>query len=371
MDFVVALPKTPDGNDAVMVVVDRLSKMAHLIPATTDMTAEGCARLFFDEVFRLHGLPTSIVSDRDPKFTSAFWRTLFSLTGTKLAMSTAYHPQTDGQTERLNRTMEEMLRSYVAYDMRDWDVLLPAVGFAYNSSVQASTKHTPFYLNYGFHPRHPLSVLVRTPATTSPDAAVFLERIQRAAARAKENLVAAQQRQEKYYNEKHSDLSFQVGDKVLLSAEALTLLSERDRPSDKLKALYHGPLEVLKVVSPLAYKLQMPPESQAQDVWSIKYLRPYHEDPLPRDRPAGPVQVQPLFKDEAGVPLWEVGSILRERTRQDGSVEYLVHWKGLPKSRNSWLPVDWVDHLDQFKAYQAKKLSEPKPTRKSARTRPG
>jgi hypothetical protein len=367
MDFVVALPKTLDGNDAIMVVVDRLSKMAHFIPATTDMTAEGCARLFFDEVFRLHGLPTSVVSDRDPKFTSVFWRSLFQLTGTKLAMSTAYHPQTDGQTERLNRTLEEMLRSYVSYDMRDWDVLLPAVEFAYNSSVQASTRHTPFYMNYGYQPRHPLGVLVQTRASTSPDAAVFLERIQQAAARAKENLVAAQQRQEAYYNDSHRELTFAVGDKVLLSAEALTLISERDRPSDKLKALYQGPLEVVEVVSPLAYRLKMPAGSQAHDVFSIKFLRPYYADPVGRDRPAGPVQVQPLFYDEAGVPMWEVGKILRERTLKGGDKEYLTHYKG--QQRDSWQPAINVEHTDAFKAYVAKRKTR-KPRSRAVRTRP-
>jgi hypothetical protein len=368
MDFVVALPKTPDGNDAIMVVVDRLSKMAHFVPATTDMTAEGCARLFFDEVFRLHGLPTSVVSDRDPKFTSVFWRTLFGFTGTKLAMSTAYHPQTDGQTERLNRTLEEMLRSYVAYDMRDWDVLLPAVEFAYNSSVQASTKHTPFYLNYGYRPRHPLDMLVPVRDGGSPEAAVFLERIQKAAASAKENLVAAQQRQAAYYNQGHRELTFAVGDKVLLSSEALTMLSERDRPSDKFRSLFQGPLEVVKVVSPLAYKLKMPPESQAHDVFSVKFLRPYHEDTQAPDRQSGPAQVQPLFHDDDGVPMWEVAKIRKERTLQGGGKAYLTHYSGFPRASDSWQPAINVEHTVAFQQFLAGK-SKSLPKSKTVRTR--
>ena len=126
MDFIIRLPKTSSGHDSVLTVVDRLTKMAHFLPTTTNVTAEAAAKLFFAGIVRLHGLPVSIVSDRDPKFTSAFWRELFRLTGTSLDMSTARHPQTDGQSERMNRTLEEMLRAY-AVEMPNWDDILPAL----------------------------------------------------------------------------------------------------------------------------------------------------------------------------------------------------------------------------------------------------
>jgi transposase InsO family protein len=363
MDFVVRLPMTLTGYDAVMVVVDRLTKMAHLVPSTTDSTAEDTARLFFDEIFRLHGLPASIVSDRDPKFTSAFWQTLFSLTGTKLKMSTAYHPQTDGQTERLNRTMEEMLRAYVAYDMRNWDFLLPAVEFAYNSSVQESTKHTPFYLNYGFHPRAPLDVFAVSQEGSDAGSDLFLQRVNEAAERAKHHLAAAQKRQEHYYNKHRRDLTFEVGDKVLLSAEALRLLAEQERPSDKLKSLWTGPLEVTEVVSPLAYRLKMPPESAAHDVFSIQFLAPYHEDKTGRERDKAVAVPQPLLFDEKGIPLWEVAKILRERVLPGGQKEYLTHYRGFDRSDDSWQPAINVEHTVAFQEFLARKQQQRRPRR--------
>src|SRR6266511_685843 len=128
-------------------MVDRLSKRDHFEPTVTTATAPDTAKLFFSSIFRLHGLPRAIVSDRDSKFTSRFWQELFRLLGVKLAMSTAFHPQTDGQTERANRTLEDMLRAFVNYRQTNWDECLPAAEFAYNNSLQASTGYTPFFLD--------------------------------------------------------------------------------------------------------------------------------------------------------------------------------------------------------------------------------
>lgn len=158
MDLITQLPRTKSGNDAIVVVVDKYSKMLHCFPTTTTVTAPQLAKLFFDEIVRHHGVPSSIISDRDPRFTSSFWQQLWKQLGTKLAMSTAYHPQTDGQTERANRTIEEMLRAYVNSKQNDWDQHLTAVEIAYNNSKQMSTGFSPFYLNYGQHPSTPLSV---------------------------------------------------------------------------------------------------------------------------------------------------------------------------------------------------------------------
>jgi hypothetical protein len=355
MDFIVRLPETLDGHDAILVVVDRLSKMAHFIPTHTKVDADEAAQLFFTHIFRLHGLPSSIVSDRDPKFTSSFWRVLFKLTGTKLAMSTSRHPQTDGQTERMNRTLEEMLRSFVAYDMRDWDTLLPAVEFAYNDSVQGSTRHSPFFMNYGFNPRSPVGLLPQSRPARCPAAADVLNRITVAVGQAKANLAAAQQQQAKYYDARRRQLTFAVGDKVLLSAEALRTYSEKERPKDKLKGLYTGPLKVTEVISPLAYRLQLPKNSRAHDVFSVQYLRPYKEDATGRHRDAGAPQPQPLFYDEDGEPHWEVHSIKGEREGEDGRTEYLVRWRGWGRSHDSFQPIEIVGHTEALQKYLAAK----------------
>jgi hypothetical protein len=154
MDFIFGLPSDPQGNDGVLVFVDRFSKMVHFTPVAETITATGSAKVFIDSVFRLHGMPRSLVSDRDPRFVAAFWQAVFRQLGTRLDMSTADHPQTDGQTERANRVLEEILRSY-AHSFDHWSDHLPMAEFAVNNSVQSSTGYTPFFVNGLRHPRMP------------------------------------------------------------------------------------------------------------------------------------------------------------------------------------------------------------------------
>ncbi|KAG2804742.1 hypothetical protein PC111_g17549 [Phytophthora cactorum] len=165
LDFVFGLPVDDHGNTGILVFVCRLSKMVHLAPVPDTVTGEQAARLFVDGVFRHHGLPETFVSDRDPRFTAAFWQTLFQLLGTRLHMSTADHPQTDGQTERVNRVLEETLRSVCAAAPRTWSDRLPVIEFALNNAVYASTGFTPFYLNGMRHPRVPLTLRGDTKAS--------------------------------------------------------------------------------------------------------------------------------------------------------------------------------------------------------------
>ena len=154
MDYVFGLPPDLRNRTGILVIVDRFSKMVHLTPVPANVDAEQSARIFIDTVFRLHGMPESIVSDRDPRFTSRLWQEIFSLVGTKLKMSTADHPETDGQTERVNRVVEDILRSY-AHSFTHWSDFLPLAEFAVNNAVHASTGHTPFYINGLRHPRIP------------------------------------------------------------------------------------------------------------------------------------------------------------------------------------------------------------------------
>ncbi|POM69458.1 DNA/RNA polymerase [Phytophthora palmivora] len=158
LDFVFGLPADDKGNTGILVFVCRLSKMVHLAPVRDKVTGKQAAQLFLDSVFRYHGLSETIVSDRDPRFTGAFWDTLFQLLGTKLTMSTADHPQTDGQTERTNRVLEDTLCSICAEAPRSWSDQLPTVEFALNNAVHASTGFIPFYLNGLRHPQVPLTL---------------------------------------------------------------------------------------------------------------------------------------------------------------------------------------------------------------------
>ena len=156
MDLIIALPRSRSGKDAIVVFVCKLTKMVHYVATTTNVTAPELADIFMREVVRLHGVPESILSDRDPRFTAHFWRAFWTHLGTTLTMSTAYHPQSDGQTERANRTLEEMLRSVINFRQNDWDQHLASAEMAINDAKQASTGFSPFYLNYGQEVSMPL-----------------------------------------------------------------------------------------------------------------------------------------------------------------------------------------------------------------------
>ena len=156
MDFVVGLPRTPSGYDAAWVIVDRLTKSTHILPIRISCPLYKLAEVYLQEIVRLHGIPTSIVSDRDPRFTSKFWVALQEALGTKLHFSTAYHPQTDGQTERTIQTLEDMLRACVLELQGSWDTHLPLIEFAYNNSYHSSIGMAPFEALYGRKCRSPL-----------------------------------------------------------------------------------------------------------------------------------------------------------------------------------------------------------------------
>ena len=156
MDFVVGLPLTGRKHDSVWVVVDRLTKSAHFLPERTDYSLDKLAELYIKEIVRLHGIPISIISDRDPRFTSRFWGKLQEALGTRLNFSTAFHPQTDGQSERVIQIMEDMLRSCGIDYEGSWDRHIPLVEFVYNNSFQSSIGMTPYEALYGRKCRTPL-----------------------------------------------------------------------------------------------------------------------------------------------------------------------------------------------------------------------
>jgi hypothetical protein len=167
MYFVLGLPRTKRGRDSIFVVVDRFSKMTHFRPCHKSDNASHVADLFFAEIVYLHGVPTTIISDRDAKFLSHFWRTLWLKLGTKLLFYTTCHPQTDGQTEVVNHKLSTMLRAILKYNFKLWEKYLPHIEFAYNRSVHSTMKLSLFQLVYGFNPRAPIDLLPLPPSETT------------------------------------------------------------------------------------------------------------------------------------------------------------------------------------------------------------
>ena len=333
MDLIGPLPKTRNGFDAIFVCVDKLSKMVHYIPTTTTATAPVLAKLFMHEVVRLHGMPSTIISDRDARFTSQFWRELWQRMGTKLAMSTAYHPQTDGQTERANRTLEEILRATVNAKQNDWDEFLTTAEIAYNNSVNASTGETPFMLNSGQHPRLPLSDFVM--GDCKNDAAItMLQSIHNGVELAKNNLLKAQQKQKKHADKHRRDVRFSVGDKVLLS---MANLNNTLHPT-KLAPKFIGPFPITRTVGEVAYELQLPDSMAAyHPVFHVSRLRAFRDggETFP-DRVQRPTPPPPVLLGN-GEQAWEIERIVNHRKRGTGN-QYLVKWKSYPDYENTWEP---------------------------------
>ncbi|KAJ9515263.1 hypothetical protein QJQ45_002393 [Haematococcus lacustris] len=349
MDLITQLPSTAAGHDAIVVFVDRLTKMIHAVPTTTTVSASILARTFFDHVFRLHGLPKVIVSDRDPRFTSTFWTELFRLTGTHLNMSTANHPQTDGQTERANRTLEDMLRNFVSPYHDDWDTHLTAAEFAYNSSTHAATGFTPFHLNSGQEPHTPLSLSAPTPdhaPAEKESAPAFLQRMAADISVAKHHLHNAQERATKYANAKRQDHVFKVGDQVYLADSFFThaqiAQSAANHATRKFSPRQHGPFRVLEVVTPVALRLEFPPVWKSiHPVVHVSHVKVHNDGSamFPTRNPAPPPEPE-IIDGEAHFHVQE----FRKHRFLRGQLQLLVKWLGHPDHESCWLPLAQLQH---------------------------
>lgn len=336
MDLITGLPRSRSGNDAIVVFVDKLTKMVHYVACKTAVTAPELATLFLREVVRLHGVPESILSDRDPRFTANFWRSFWSQLGTTLTMSTAYHPQTDGQTERANRTLEQTLRSFVSFRQNDWDQHLTTVELAVNNAQQASTGFSPFYLNYGQEVSLPLDRAVAgLLPPNNPSAVDRIRQLKSDLVQAQTNIEKAQQRQSKYADQHRRDAKLVVGDRVLLSTKHLKLVGA-DKRTPKFACQYLGPFKIKRVVNDNAYELDLPAAMRIHPVLNVSRLKVYHDGatsfpsrPVPNPRPPPEVTLP------NGDAQYEVESILASRGKGQRT-QYLVKWVGYDQYESTW-----------------------------------
>ncbi|KAL0539355.1 hypothetical protein IC582_023566 [Cucumis melo] len=290
MDFITGLPRTLRGFTVIWVVVDRLTKSAHFVPGKSTYTASKWAQLYMSEIVRLHGVPVSIVSDRDARFTSKFWKGLQTAMGTRLDFSTAFHPQTDGQTERLNQVLEDMLRACALEFPGSWDSHLHLMEFAYNNSYQATIGMAPFEALYGRCCRSPVCWgEVGEQRLMGPE---LVQSTNEAIQKIRSRMHTAQSRQKSYADVRRKDLEFEIGDKVFLKVAPMKGVLRFERRG-KLSPRFVGSFEILERIGLVAYRLALPPSlSAVHDVFHVSMLRKYVPDP------SHVVDYEPLEIDE-------------------------------------------------------------------------
>ncbi|KAD6794782.1 hypothetical protein E3N88_05678 [Mikania micrantha] len=271
MDFITKLPRTSRNHDSIWVIVDRLTKSAHFLPIREDYSMDRLAKLYVNEIVSRHGVPISIISDRDSRFMSRFWQTLQNALGTQINMSTAYHPQTDGQTERTNQTLEDMLRSCVIDFGGSWDIHLPLVEFSYNNSYHTSIQCAPFEALYGRKCRSPICWSeIGENQIIGPE---FIQETTDKIALIQERIKAARDRQKSYADNRRRPLEFQVGDRVMLKVSPWKGIF-RFGKRGKLSSRFVGPFKILKRIGSVAYRLELPLElSNIHDVFHVSNLK--------------------------------------------------------------------------------------------------
>jgi hypothetical protein len=270
MDFVEALTKTVKIFDSIWVIVDRLTKSAHFVPIKTGMSVTKLAEIYIEQIVRLHGIPSSIVSDREPKFTSKFWESLQAALGTKFRLSSAYHPQTDGQTERTIQSLEYLLRACVFEQGVSWVECSPLIEFTYNNSFHSSIGMAPFEALYGRRCRTLLCWY-----ESGESALLGPEVVQETTKKVKmiqEKMRASQSRQKSYHDKRRKDIEFQVGDHMFLRVNPVTGVG-RALKCQKLTPRFVGPFEVVEKVGVVTYQIALLPSlSNLHDVFHVSQL---------------------------------------------------------------------------------------------------
>ena len=336
LDFITKLPNS-SGYDSVLTITDQgCTKMTHFIPCRETITAEETARTFLEVIVRRYGLPNKIISDRDPRFTSKFIQELCRTLGIQQNISSAYHPRTDGQSERNNQWVETYLRFFTNHQQTDWAERLPLAEFAHNNWRSETTKHTPFFLLMGYHPRADGHYA----ASSSPLVERRLDNLLQARKDALTHMTRAQQSWVK-----HRDTpKYAVGDRVWLDGRNL----KTDQPTSKLAPRRHGPFAIAQVMSPVSYRLELPHQWRIHPVFHIDLLTPYHETKMHGENYLRPPPELVDNEEE-----YEVEAILDSRTFGRGrKLQYLVKWVGYPHSDNQWEDADKVYADELVKAFQ-------------------
>jgi Integrase zinc binding domain/Integrase core domain/Chromo (CHRromatin Organisation MOdifier) domain len=336
MDFICGLPKS-GGKDVILVIIDKFTKYCHLITLSHPFKAIDVAHSFLETIYRLHGLPGKIITDRDPLFTCNFWKELMKLLKIELNFSTAYHPQTDGQTERLNQCIESYLRCMVFHKPKDWSKWIAMAEWWYNTNYHSSLKTTPFEALYGYQP--PQLNMGTIPKSINQTVNEVLVEWQQTAKVLKENLIKAQNRMKRFADKKRSERTFQEGDWVYLKLQPYRQISIRGKSgTHKLKPKFYGPFEILEKIGAVAYKLNLPAGSLIHPVFHVSQIKKCRGNVkdvvvnLPVYSPGGKLQIEPL-------------TILDRRLvkrKNMAATEILVKWSNLDDEEATWEDYEYI-----------------------------
>ena len=342
MDFVTGLPVS-QGNDTILTVVDRFSKAVHLVPLPKLPSAAETADLLTFHVVRLHGIPTDIVSDRGPQFSSKVWKAFCKGIGATVSLTSGYHPQTNGQTERANQAVETVLRCVVSKNPSSWAKYLAWVEYSLNTMESSATGMSPFQCSLGYQPplfpQQELEVAV-------PSTKAHLRRCRRVWRVARAALLRASVRAQRGANRRRARAPvYQPGQRVWLLARDLPLQTSQTS-TRKLNPRFVGPYTVDRIISPVAVRLDLPPALKVHPVFHVSQLKPVATSSLSPPEPAPPL---PRILPD-GDPVWSVRKLLAVRPRGRG-FQYLVDWEGFGPEDRSWVPASFLADpslLDDF-----------------------
>ena len=345
VDFVGPLPESGnrDGKfDSLTVVICLLTSMVHLIPSRTNYNASQLAELMFEHVYKSHGLPKNIISDRDVLFTSVFWSRLHRLIGTKLRMSSAYHPQSDGATERANRTVTQMLRQCIHANQKDWVTKLPAIEFAINSARSASTGYAPFFLNFGRMPRS--MIWDSAPSTEYPSVREFAMEKKLALISAHDSILSARVKQTRNANRKRQAAPFVGGDLVYVSSKNISFPKGLAR---KLIPKFLGPYKILREFGNSSFQLDLPFHLKKRGIHNVFHasLLRIH---VPSDDRLFPGRMDTqIAAEDATDDEWAVDHI-KSHSGSKSDALFEVQWK---TGDTTWMPYYQITHLQALTDY--------------------
>jgi len=342
VDFITKLPMSK-GYDLILVICNRFSKMSHFVATTEKTTAERLARLFRDNVWKLHGLPESVISDRGLQFAVGMMRELNKMLGIEIKLSTAYHPETDGQTERTNQELEQYLRMYVNHRQNNWAEWLATAEFTFNNKVHTATRSSPFQVNYGREPRMGFDIRKKGKNNRTEE---FVKEMKERHEEARAALVKSQEEMKRQVDRSRKEAEeYRVGDKVLISIKDFSAKLMK-RATKKLTEKFIRPYVVKKIVSENAVELELPASLRVYLVVNVRRLVKY------REQVEGQKKIPlPLVKI-AGEKKYKVEEILDRQERRE-KMKYLVKWKGYMAEGNTWEGLEnlknAMEKVEEFK----------------------